>query len=441
MERADAAIAWDVVCGADCATLDRAGVAEVLGAISRVRSICDAVEVDAVRRGQVLADNGAAEEVDSLLAKESARSSREARTAADRATTCTTIPAFHRAMVDGSMSAGHVDAATTALRRADDSVAEEFASLADVLVRRAGAIGVDDFARECSDLLRDLTTQHAPDTEVDELERQRRASKVKRWVDRHSGMHHTLVALDPLRDATMWKVINAEVARRRSQQASGGPRDRSWDELQSDAFVTSIAGDSTVNSASDGGPREPASRHDAGCRVPEVSIHIDWATLRDGALGICETDDGTALPVATVRRLCCEAMVLPVVLGARGDVLDQGRRQRTVTRPQRRALAAMHRTCAHPGCTIGFDGCKIHHVKWWWKHLGPSDLDNLLPLCERHHHLVHEGGWQLTMTADRVATWTRPDGVVHHRGSTIDRHRKPIETTSDEPPRDFPLRI
>jgi hypothetical protein len=48
-------------------------------------------------------------------------------------------------------------------------------------------------------------------------------------------------------------------------------------------------------------------------------------------------------------------------------------------------------------------------------------LVNLLPLCEQHHHLVHEGGWTLTMTPDRVATWTRSDGSVHWVGSTIDR--------------------
>ena len=46
---------------------------------------------------------------------------------------------------------------------------------------------------------------------------------------------------------------------------------------------------------------------------------------------------------------------------------------------------------------------------------------NLIPLCERHHHLVHEGGWTLTMTPDRVTTWTRPDGVIAHHGRTTDR--------------------
>jgi len=52
---------------------------------------------------------------------------------------------------------------------------------------------------------------------------------------------------------------------------------------------------------------------------------------------------------------------------------------------------------------------------------GPSDLDNLLPLCENHHHLVHEGGWTLTMTPDRVATWTRPDGTHWKAVNTADR--------------------
>jgi hypothetical protein len=60
-------------------------------------------------------------------------------------------------------------------------------------------------------------------------------------------------------------------------------------------------------------------------------------------------------------------------------------------------------------------------VRWWWKQRGRTDIDNLLPLCENHHHLVHEGGLQLTMTPDRIATWRRPDRTVFHQGTTIDR--------------------
>jgi hypothetical protein len=81
----------------------------------------------------------------------------------------------------------------------------------------------------------------------------------------------------------------------------------------------------------------------------------------------------------------------------------------------------MYRTCGNPDCTVKFSACKAHHVRWWWRDLGPTDLANLLPLCERHHHLVHEGGWTLTMTLDRVTTWIRPDGSIAHRGATTDR--------------------
>ena len=58
-------------------------------------------------------------------------------------------------------------------------------------------------------------------------------------------------------------------------------------------------------------------------RVPEVCVHIDLPTLIDGlhAHSICETSNGIPLPVDTVRRLCCEAAIIPIVLGADGEAL------------------------------------------------------------------------------------------------------------------------
>ena len=47
-------------------------------------------------------------------------------------------------------------------------------------------------------------------------------------------------------------------------------------------------------------------------------------------------------------------------------------------------------------------------------------MDNLVPLCSVHHHLVHEGGWTLTLHPDRSIELRRPDGTVHHEGSTVD---------------------
>jgi hypothetical protein len=173
-------------------------------------------------------------------------------------------------------------------------------------------------------------------------------------------------------------------------------------------------------------------------RLPEVTVLVDWRTIVDGLhdASVCETEDGVPLPVSTVRRLCCDAEIIPAVLGPRGELLELGRTARTVNRAQRRALRAMHRTCGHHDCTVALSAYRIHHLRFWVRDRGPTDIDNLLPLCERHHHLVHEGRWKVTMTPDRVATWTRPDGTVDHRGSTIDRRPEAgAPSTSQRPGR------
>ena len=98
----------------------------------------------------------------------------------------------------------------------------------------------------------------------------------------------------------------------------------------------------------------------------------------------------------------------------------------------RNTLRAMYRTCAYPHCDVTFDRCDIHHVIAWLHH-GSTDLDNLLPLCGRHHHLVHEGRWRLTLDKHRVITIHRPDGTRHFHGTTTNR-------TSHKPSRNAPAR-
>jgi hypothetical protein len=137
--------------------------------------------------------------------------------------------------------------------------------------------------------------------------------------------------------------------------------------------------------------------------------------------------------------MACEAAVVPIVLNGAGEVLDCGREQRVANRAQRRALRAMYRTCAYPGCDVVFDRCDIHHVIEWIR-FGPTDLDNLLPLCNRHHHLVHEGHWRLRLDEHRIITIHRPDGTQHFHGTTINRTGRTaasaIADTSDGKPSD-----
>ena len=80
----------------------------------------------------------------------------------------------------------------------------------------------------------------------------------------------------------------------------------------------------------------------------------------------------------------------------------------------------MYRTCAHPDCTVRFADREIHHVIEWIHQHGPTDLANMLPLCNEHHHLVHDAGSHLSLHPDRTITLQRPDGTVAFHGSSID---------------------
>ena len=97
----------------------------------------------------------------------------------------------------------------------------------------------------------------------------------------------------------------------------------------------------------------------------------------------------------------------------------------------------MYRTCCMPGCTVGFERCRIHHVTFW-EQSGLTDLDNLVPICELHHHLVHEGGWTLQLQPGRRIVLHRPDGTLSYDGITTDRITASTITFCDADTEDTP---
>lgn len=102
-----------------------------------------------------------------------------------------------------------------------------------------------------------------------------------------------------------------------------------------------------------------------------------------------EGEPDHALSAAEVRRLACQAHLIPAVLGGRSEILDLGRRQRLFTAAQRRALLLRDTTCRAEGCDIPGTWSEAHH---WipWSTGGPTDLDNATLLCSHHHHRAHD---------------------------------------------------
>ena len=166
------------------------------------------------------------------------------------------------------------------------------------------------------------------------------------------------------------------------------------------------------------------SRHGVAAHL-NVTVDVDRYAAGLGAdLHIPGMDDPVLLPNATLARILCDASIIPAITTRPRDtnathgswscpgpadlitllhdtartVLYVGRSQRSVTPRQRRALEIRDRHCAFPGCRIDASRTTAHHVKEWFAENGPTDLDNLVLLCSKHHHAVHEGRWRITAT-------------------------------------------
>lgn len=146
---------------------------------------------------------------------------------------------------------------------------------------------------------------------------------------------------------------------------------------------------------------------------PRVVVTVDAESLRQqvidaGFAGPGVTSMGARLSAAVVRRLACDAEIIPAVLGAESQVLDIGRAKRLVTPAIWAALMVRDQHCAFPGCQRPSLACDGHHITHWADG-GETSLDNMIMLCRHHHTLVHQSPWAVQIDPDtRRPVWTPP---------------------------------
>ncbi|MHC1563688.1 HNH endonuclease signature motif containing protein, partial [Actinomycetospora sp. C-140] len=149
----------------------------------------------------------------------------------------------------------------------------------------------------------------------------------------------------------------------------------------------------------------PKRRRPVSAARALLTLTIDHQWLRD-AIGHGTLDDDTPVHIRTLRRLACDAEIIPMILGSRSEPLDVGRLQRTVTDALRRALNIRDRGCAFPDCTRSPRRCHAHHIDHW-EHGGPTEINNLVLLCLYHHQLIHHGHWSVAIV-DGLPWFTPP---------------------------------
>jgi hypothetical protein len=126
-----------------------------------------------------------------------------------------------------------------------------------------------------------------------------------------------------------------------------------------------------------------------------IIVTMDLDKLRAG-VGVA-TAGNERIPASEVRRLACQANIIPAVLGGKSEVLDLGRTRRLFSPGQRKALTIRYRTCVVQGCDVPAEQCEAHHLQPWSKG-GATNLDDGVLACPRHHHLFHDERYEMTQS-------------------------------------------
>ena len=134
-------------------------------------------------------------------------------------------------------------------------------------------------------------------------------------------------------------------------------------------------------------------------------------------LGNARLENGTPIPASELKRLACDARILPAIFRGLSVPMDLGMARRKASPTQRAALIARDRACI--GCGAKAAWCQSHHIVHW-QDGGPTNLDNMCLLCSRCHHNVHDRDWQVEQTTTGAyrlrpppTKQTRPPRVNH----------------------------
>jgi hypothetical protein len=387
------------IVGIDIVAADKAAAIRLLADLRRVRGWADSVEVAASARLAELARESPSIFPERLAADAGHVSLTEASKGFDRAKTVQAVPELGAALAAGETSGGHVDVVTRAMRDLDDGRRRQLGERGDVLARAAAVQSREEFAKTLRREVRRLCV----DDGIARLEHQKRATRLRTWTDRDSGMWCLRGEFDPQTGLILDRKLQTMVDSLFNEKS---PETAPVDPVSKQQHLRGLA----LAALCDG---------KGGKLRTELIVLIDARTLLSGEHADTFVHLGVDfdLPVEAIRRMATSAAVLtPVITAANGINLHLGRSKRLASRDQRRILRVMYPTCALPGCTVPFDKTEIHHLDWFGPDNGKTNIDDLAPICHTDHRHIHERRIAVSIDRQRNLTLTYPDGTTMTTG-------------------------
>lgn len=164
--------------------------------------------------------------------------------------------------------------------------------------------------------------------------------------------------------------------------------DRSMDQILADGFAQIFLNGLRVDpSVVPGAGRAPV-------RVVVTEKTLEMAASGEGAASALLEDNLSAITLAKLGEFLCEGGTVGVIVNHDGT-LDVGSEQRLFTRRQRIALGVRDGGCRFPGCIKPVSWTEAHHIAYWARDGGKTEIENGILLCRYHHMFIHDRGWEI----------------------------------------------
>jgi hypothetical protein len=396
--------------------------------VRAIQAAQDALDAEKARRIAAIAASGAYESEGSSTVAAWARlqlrvSAKQARTLARGAATMDSLPDVGTAAHNGEIRAEHVEVFTYGIKHIGFEV---ILQSQDWLLDVARHNEPSELFRVIKSLRAALYPDDLDEAWIKGMERQ------DFQVQAVDGGYHVTGFLNITAGAKLQQVLNSMSAPRDAEDQRTGAERRvqAIEDLADSVLAHGLPSDKgfrpQIHITAEADAVEAAVNRSNSKHIATAQPHQPAALTGYGHIG----------PALLSLFLCSADAtgVLTHVNREQSQVLNVGRTKRLATPKQRIAILARQQgRCAAPGCT--HTHLEIHHVIWWKDGNGPTDLDAMVGLCSKCHHLVHQN--RLKITGDGIGgfTFTNQDGHAlrrqHRHRAAVHREKAAIIKTAN----------
>ena len=300
------------------------------------------------------------------------------------------------AVAAGDLNVGAAEAIRAGLGTPTGNVpAAAMADAAQQLCAEAASLHPDRLFRRARELRDELD-----ESGIADRERERIDQRSLRHFMLANGMGRFIWDLDPENYATLVELYNRATSPKRGVRfVSGEHRETAERILADPRTIAQLASDTMLGLVQAGADADSSQLLGAGAAVIRVLVTQASLDSREGNGHI----EGLTEPVSieTVERVSCDGGSRAVAFDESGQPLDVGREQRFFTKKQRIALAVRDGGCIFGDCDKPPSMTEAHHIAYWARDKGRTNVRDGVCLCKFHHLLIHNNGWKIERVAGR----------------------------------------